>query len=314
LVAVAVATTISLELTVLFAKSILRPINDLRRATEALAHGSYDVSVPVTTGDELGELAASFNQMVEGLAERERLREVFGTYLDKSIAERILSEGFAEEGEELEVSVLVCDARDFTSFARRSSAKEVVSRLNELFEIVVPIVTRHGGHVDKFLGDGLLGVFGAPEPYPDHADRAVLAACEMASRVNSRDDLGLKIGVGVNTGLVVAGSIGGGGRLNFSVIGDAVNVAARVEAATREVGEDVLITAWTAERVRSSIQVVSCGDRTLKGIDEPVALYTPRVESAGQRPGEEPLRVPGETAPRREFGDSRREAGGLAQL
>ena len=183
--------------------------------------------------------------MVEGLAERERLREVFGTYLDKSIAEYILSEGFAEEGEELEVSVLVCDVRDFTSFAARSSAKEVVSRLNELFEIVVPIVGRHGGHVDKFLGDGLLGVFGAPEPYPDHADRAVLAACEMASKVNSRDDLGLKIGVGVNTGLVVAGSIGGGGRLNFSVIGDAVNVAARVEAATREVGEDVLITART---------------------------------------------------------------------
>ncbi|MGH2965948.1 MAG: adenylate/guanylate cyclase domain-containing protein [Solirubrobacterales bacterium] len=314
LVAVAVATTISLELTVLFSKSILRPINDLRRATEALAQGRYDVSVPVTTGDELGELAASFNEMVEGLAERERLREVFGTYLDKSIAERILSEGFAEEGEELEVSVLVCDVRDFTSFARSSSAKEVVSRLNELFEIVVPIVTRHGGHVDKFLGDGLLAAFGAPEPYTDHADRAVLAGCEVASKVNSREDLGLKIGVGVNTGLVVAGSIGGGGRLNFSVIGDAVNVAARVEAATREVGEDVLITAWTAERVRSSIQVVSCGDRILKGIDEPVALYTPRVESVGQRPGEEPLRVPGETTPRREFGDSRREAGGLAQL
>jgi adenylate cyclase len=169
--------------------------------------------------------------------------------------------------------------------------------------------------VDKFLGDGLLGVFGAPEPYPDHADRAVLAACEMASRVNSHDDLGLKIGVGVNTGLVVAGSIGGGGRLNFSVIGDAVNVAARVEAATREVGEDVLITTRTAEQLSSAIQVESCGRRTLKGIDQPVALFAPRVEAAGQRPGEEPLPVPGETAaPRREFGDSRREAGGLAQL
>ena len=113
--------------------------------------------VPLTTGDELGELAASFNEMVEGLAERERLREVFGTYLDKEIAEYILSEGFAEEGEEVEVSVLVCDVRDFTSFAARASAKEVVSRLNELFEVIVPIVGRHGGHVDKFLGDGLPG-------------------------------------------------------------------------------------------------------------------------------------------------------------
>lgn len=314
LVAVAVATTISLYLTVLFSKSIIRPIADLQRATEAVREGRYDVSVPVTTGDELGELAASFNQMVEGLAERERLREVFGTYLDKSIAEYILSGAFAEEGEELEVSVLVCDVRDFTSFAARSSAKEVVARLNELFEIVVPIVGRHGGHVDKFLGDGLLGVFGAPEPYPDHADRAVLAACEMASKVNSREELGLAIGVGVNTGLVVAGSIGGGGRLNFSVIGDAVNVAARVEAATREVGEDVLITARTAERLTTAIRVEDCGERILKGIDEPVALFAPRVEAAELARGEEPLPAPSEAAPRREFGDQRREAGGLAQL
>ena len=139
----------------------------------------------MTTGDELGELAASFNQMVEGLAERERIRDAFGTYLDRSVAEYILSEEFSAEGQELEVSILFCDVRDFTSFAARSSAKEVVAALNELFEIVVPIVGRHRGHVDKFLGDGLLGVFGAPEPYPDHADRAVLAACEMAAEVNS---------------------------------------------------------------------------------------------------------------------------------
>jgi adenylate cyclase len=211
--------------------------------------------------------------------------------------------------------VLVCDVRDFTSFAATSSAMLVVSRLNALFEAVVPIVGRHGGHVDKFLGDGLLGVFGAPEPHPDHADRAVLAACEMASKVNSSDELGLKIGVGVNTGPVVAGSIGGGGRLNFSVIGDAVNVAARTEAATREVGEDVLITSRTAQRLISAILVEPCGKRTLKGIDEPVALFAPRAESEGHRPGEEPLPVPEETAaPRREFGDSRREAGGLAPL
>jgi adenylate cyclase len=305
LIAVAVATTISLYLTVLFSKSIIRPIADLQRATEAVGEG----------GDELGELAASFNQMVEGLAERERLREVFGTYLDKSVAEHILGEEFAQEGQELEVSVLVCDVRDFTSFAASSSAKEVVSRLNQLFEIVVPIVGRHRGHVDKFLGDGLLGVFGAPEPYPDHADRAVLAACEMATKVNSRDDLGLKIGVGVNTGPVVAGSIGGGGRLNFSVIGDAVNVATRVEAATREVGEDVLITERTLERLESVIRAEPRGERTLKGIGEPVALYAPRPEATGSRPGEEPLPAPGgDGAPRREFGDSRREAGGLAPL
>ncbi len=315
LVAVAVATTISLELTVLFSKSILRPIADLRRATKVVAEGRYDVSVPVTTGDELGDLAASFNQMVEGLAERERLREAFGTYLDKSVAEYILSEGFSEEGVELEVSVLFCDVRDFTGFARQAEAKEVVARLNGLFEVVVPIVTRHGGHVDKFVGDGLLAVFGAPESYPDHADRAVRAACEIASRVNSDDGPGLRVGVGVNTGRVIAGSIGGAGRLNFSVIGDPVNVAARVEAATRELDENVLITEGTRRELGSAIEAEPRGEHELKGIAEPVALYAPRIAEPAPAPaGEEPLPVPADGGPQGELSGSRREAGGLAPL
>src|SRR3954453_16162022 len=259
LIAVGVATTISLELTVLFAKSIVRPIADLQRATEAVSEGRYDVGVPVTTRDELGERAASFNQMVEGLAERERLREAFGTYLDKSVAEYILSEGFSEEGEEVEVSILFCDVRDFTAFAAQADAKEVVMRLNALFAVVVPIVNRHGGHVDKFVGDGLLAMFGAPEPFRNHADRAVRAACEVANVVNSGNEPGFRIGVGVNTGRVVAGAIGGAGRLNFSVIGDAVNVAARVESATRELDEDVLITEATARGLSASVRVPGGG-------------------------------------------------------
>ena len=315
LVAVAVATTISLELTVLFSKSILRPIADLRRATRAVQEGRYEVSVPVTTGDELGELAASFNQMLEGLAERERIREAFGTYLDKSVAEFILSEGFSEDGVEQEVSVLVCDVRDFTAFARQAEAKEVVARLNELFEIVVPLVERHGGHVDKFVGDGLLAVFGAPVSYPDHADRAVRAACEIAARVNSDGGPDLRIGVGVNTGRVVAGSIGGAGRLNFSVIGDPVNVAARVEAATREIDEAVLITEATRRELSSAIEAEACGEHELKGIAEPVALYAPRIREAAPAPaGEEPLPVPRDGGPKGELSGTRSEAGGLAPL
>jgi len=314
LIAVAVATTISLELTVLFAKSILRPIADLQRATEALREGRYDVTVPVTTGDELGELAVSFNQMVEGLAERERLREAFGTYLDKSVAEYILSEGFSEEGEEVEVSILFCDVRDFTSFAAKADAKDVVMRLNALFAVVVPIVNRHGGHVDKFVGDGLLAMFGAPEPFPDHADRAVHAACEMASVVNADDEPGFRIGVGVNTGRVVAGSIGGAGRLNFSVIGDAVNVASRVEAATRDLDEDVLITEATARQLPDDIEVTECGEHELKGLPEPLVLCAPRIRDAvGVQPGEEPLAAARDDGRHGDLGEARR-AGGLAQL
>ena len=320
LVAVAVATTISLELTVLFSKSILRPIADLQRATQAVREGRYDVSVPVTTGDEFGELAASFNQMVQGLAERERIREAFGTYLDKSVAEYILSEGFSEEGEEVDASILFLDVRDFTGFAASADAKEVVARLNALFEAAVPIIARHGGHVDKFIGDGLLAVFGAPNRFPDHPDRAVRAACELVRVINADDGPGLRIGVGVNTGRIVAGSIGGAGRLNFSVIGDPVNVAARVEAATRDLDENVLITAATAERLTDAIQVASRGSHRLKGLSEPVELFVPTVDAgadAGPRPQaefDEPLPIP-DGAPAVGGREAiTRHGGGLAQL
>jgi class 3 adenylate cyclase len=281
MIALAVATTISLELTMLLSRSILRPIHDLERAVDAINAGDYTASVPVTTADELGDLAASFNQMVEGLRERERIREAFGTYLDREVAEYILSDGFEEEGVDVEVSVLFCDIRDFTAFAAQASPQEVVASLNGLFEVIVPIIASHGGHVDKFEGDGLLAVFGAPEPFLDHADRAVRAACQIDGAVNERGEAGdLRVGVGVNTGTVVAGAIGGAGRLNFSVIGGEVNLAYRVEAATRELGDPILITVDTWKRLGPDFEAESRGKVRLKGIQEPVALYRPRVRSA----------------------------------
>ncbi len=285
LVALAVATTISLELTVLLSKSILRPLRDLSRAVDRVSEGDYDVSVPVTTGDELGELAASFNEMVAGLADRERIREAFGTYLDEEVAEYILSEGFSEEGVEVEVTVMFCDVREFTEFASDATPQEVVAALNRLFEVIVPIIAGHGGHIDKFEGDGLLAVFGAPEPFADHADRAVRAACEIATAVNAEGRAGeLRVGVGVNSGSVIAGAIGGAGRLNFSVIGGAVNVAARVEAHTRETGDDILITGETWKRLSHEFEAESRGKAELRGVAEPVALYAPSVAGRVEEP------------------------------
>ena len=275
-VAMIIATAMALELGVLLSKTVIYPLNDLQRATEEVHKGNYDVSVPVTTGDEIGELAASFNEMVAGLAEREKIREAFGTYLDREVAEYILSEGFSEEGVEVEVSVLFCDVVGFTRFAAEFEAAEVVAHLNELFEAVVPIIARHGGHVDKFEGDGLMAVFGAPEPHVDHADRATRAATQMVRRINDEDAAGpLRIGVGINSGPVIAGAIGGAGRLNFSVIGDAVNVAARVESATRQTGDDVLLSEETRRSHQGEIELVSRGAHDLKGIAEPLELHAP---------------------------------------
>ncbi len=231
----------------------------------------------MTTSDELGELAHDFNLMARGLEEREQMRAAFGTYVDKEVAALILSGQFPEEGVEVDVSIMFCDVRGFTSYAENAPATEVVATLNRLFSVMVPIVDEHGGHVDKFIGDGLLAVFGAPETYADHADRAVAAAREIVAATAALDT-GLSVAAGVNTGRVVAGSIGGAGRLNFSVIGDAVNVAARVEAATRDTGDDVLITAATARMLTKDVPLVSRGSVPLKGKAEPLEVFAPQPE------------------------------------
>jgi class 3 adenylate cyclase len=214
--------------------------------------------------------------MVAGLRERERLREAFGAYVDPSLADRVLVEGAILEGEEVEVSILFLDIRDFTAFAERSSAREVVAALNGFFSEVVPVLTAHGGHANKFVGDGLLAVFGAPHRLPDHADCAVEAALAIAELVRGRYGDALRIGIGVNSGPVVAGSVGGGGRVEFTVIGDAVNTAARVEQVTRQTGDDVLVTEATRcllERDHGGF--AARPTVALKGKTEQVLLHAP---------------------------------------
>jgi adenylate cyclase len=276
-VAVLVAFTISLELTVLVTRSVLQPVDRLLETTESVKKGDLEARVPITSGDELGQLAGSFNEMMNGLSEREALREAFGAYVDPDVAERVLEEGELIEGQEREVTVMILDVCDFTEFAERSSARETVAFLNDLFGIAVPCVTEHGGHANKFLGDGLLAVFGAPERREDHADRAVAAARDIAAKLAEHLGDELRFGIGVNSGPVVIGSVGGGGRLEFAVIGDPVNVAARVEHLTRETGDTILITEATrCLLVRG--RTIDCepsprGEFALKGVSEPVPIY-----------------------------------------
>lgn len=285
-VAVLVAFTVSLELTILLSRSIFGPLDALREATERVRHGDLRTRVPVISTDETGRLARSFNDMVAGLEERERLHEAFGAYVGPSVAEMVLRDGPHLDGEECEVSILCLDIRDFTRFAERASAREVVDRLNEFYDIVVPLLVRHGGYPDKYVGDGLLGVFGAPEPLPDHADRAVAAAIDIATIVQDRYGDELRVGIGVNSGLVIAGTIGGGGHVEFTVIGDPVNTAARVEQVTRQMGDAVLVTEATRQLLRGSHGGF---DRRppapLKGKRERVHLWAPRALAPSRAQG-----------------------------
>lgn len=281
-VAVVVAFTLSLELTVLVSRSVLRPVRDLMDATERVRRGDFSARVPVTSGDELGTLALSFNQMMRGVSEREALHDAFASYVDPQLAQRVLDGGPHIEGQEAEVTLAFVDIRDFTTFAEGASAREAVAYVNEFLEIVVPIVTGHGGHPNKFIGDGLLAVFGAPVALPDHADRAVAAAAEMAATVRERCGDRLRIGVGLSSGPVLAGTVGGGGKLDFTVIGDAVNVAARVEEVTRATGDTVLITEATRALVSNgALPLEPRGAISLKGRNDPVRIYA-LVETHGQ--------------------------------
>jgi adenylate cyclase len=286
LVALGVAFTISLELSLLLLRSIVGPIQDLQSGTERVASGDLSTRVPVVGTDETGLLAGSFNQMVAGLEERARLREAFGAFVDPALAERVLEEGTVLEGEEVEVTVVFVDIRDFTAFAERASAQEVVAELNRFYDYVVPLLAHHGGHANKFVGDGLLGVFGAPDRLPDHADRAVAASLQIAQVIDEAYEGGLEIGIGVNSGPVVSGTVGGGGRVEFTVIGDTVNTAARVEEATRETGDAVLVTEATCRLLGADHGgFVERRDVPLKGKTEHVRLYAPNVVAAGSGRG-----------------------------
>jgi adenylate cyclase len=175
-------------------------------------------------------------------------------------------------GEAAMVTVLFVDIRGFTRFADRATAREAVALLNEFFGVVVPVVEAHGGIAHQFQGDGLLAVFGALEPLPDHADRAVAAAGAIVAAVAAHFGERCRTSVGVNSGLVIVGTIGGGSRFELGIIGDPVNVASRVEKATRETGDSVLVTEATRCLMEGD-GLVPRGALALKGKPAPVAVY-----------------------------------------
>lgn len=267
------ALTVGLLAIGVAARATADPAEAVRQALRQVQDGDLDVRVPVYDGTQLGRLQLGFNRMVAGLVERERIRAAFGVYVDPQVAERVLRDGTRLDGELVEVTVMFVDIRDFTGFAERRPATEVVAAINRLFERIVPIVHDHGGRVDSYIGDGLLAVFGAPRRQPDHADQALATALEIERAMEGQP---LQVGIGCNSGPVVAGTVGAAGRYAFSVIGDVVNTAARVEAATRRTGDTVLVAGRTKDLLSATpVALVARPSITLKGKSEPTSLYAP---------------------------------------
>jgi adenylate cyclase len=257
------------------------PIFRLVAGTRAIAEGNFHVVLPVTSRDELGTLTESFNQMARSLREKEMIKRAFTRYVAREVVEEILKdpEQLTLTGERREVTVLFCDIRGFTPLAERLSPEQVVSLLNEFYTLMIETTFKHDGTLDKFLGDAVMAVFGAPIAHPDHAIRAIKTALDMRSGVGELNERRMAqgkepigIGIGLSLGEVVAGTVGTEARMEYTVIGDSVNLAARLVANARPSGR-ILISQRTYERVQHLVEAKSLGPLKVKGKEEEVEVY-----------------------------------------
>lgn len=263
----------------LVARFINRPVQALRGAMTRVAAGDLTARVPVRSTDELGELNQRFNGMVEDLRKAERARELFGRYVSPDVAQQALGRGLELGGELVHATAMFVDLRGFTALTARMAPSEVVAILNDYYTIVQRTAERAGGIVTQFLGDGMVVVFGGPlRPLPDHAERAVAAATGLVRAFRTRPSLGgtrLEAGIGICTGEMIAGNIGAADRVIYTIVGDAVNQAARLQVKTRDLGRPILITDSTRRRLPQALQatLVPCGAVPLKGIAAPVEVF-----------------------------------------
>jgi adenylate cyclase len=218
--------------------------------------------------------------MVAGLEERDHIRDTFGKYVSRQVADQILKGKVDLGGEIVPVTILFSDIRDFTAISEKMEPRALLGLLNEYFTGMVESVLSNHGVVDKFLGDGMMAVFGAPTPDPDDPVRAVRAALQMRERLvvlNERlrkDGLReLRIGIGIHSGPVVAGNIGHVDRKEYTVIGDSVNLTARLEALTKELSADIVLSADTYAAVRDSVEAEALRSIRVRGREQEVMVY-----------------------------------------
>lgn len=260
--------------------ALSRPILRLVEATRVIAGGNYNVALAIPSRDEIGTLTDSFNRMASSLREKEMIKRAFSRYVAREVVDEILKDPaqIVLKGERREVTVLFCDIRGFTPLAARLRPEEVVSLLNEFYTLMIDTTFRHDGTLDKFLGDGVMAVFGAPIRHEDHSLRAVRTALAMQAGVAGLSQRRVRegkepitVGVGVSAGEVVAGTVGTEERMEYTVIGASVNLASRLEGFAK--AGQVLISQETYKAVEPFVAARSQGVMQFKEHEEPVEVY-----------------------------------------
>jgi len=257
-----------------------RPVNDLLRFAQRVRAGDLTARAHPEGRDEMARLETALNEMVLGLQERDRVKEVFGRYVTTQVSEEVLKGSVSLGGERRRVTMLFSDIRNFTSMAEIMPAEQIVEFLNDYFSEMVDAVFEHGGVLDKFMGDGMLCVFGSVGADADHPRHAVMAGLRMKAllaKINGERTVAGKppiaIGIGIHTDDVVVGNIGSRRRLEYTVIGDGVNTCQRVEAANKELGTTILITETTYESVRDQFECRPMPEAAMKGKTKTPRLF-----------------------------------------
>ncbi len=276
------ATVLALAVTIFFiTRSLMRPILALEHATSSVRRDDLSVNVPVLSNDETGHMAEGFNRMVKGLRERAMIRETFGRYVPERVAAAILS----SEGELAPTSatatILFVDIADFTRVAQHASPDKVVEILNEYFSAVVEPIEKNNGVITQFQGDGLLAMFNLPVPDEEHAASAFRAGLAIQRICSQRRFAGVALNarIGIATGQVTAGNVGSDTRLTYTVHGDAVNLAARLEQLNKEFGTDLLVDGETVRRLGDSAPLQFVDEVKVRGRDSSVRVYTRKAEA-----------------------------------
>ncbi|MGH8560434.1 MAG: adenylate/guanylate cyclase domain-containing protein [Nevskiales bacterium] len=255
---------------VLFGRLVMNPIRKLSQASQSVAAGNLATRIRLQRADEFGALADEFNRMVGELGEKQRLRETFGLHVGEGAAEQILARDPGLGGQLREITALFCDIRGFTALSADLAPAEVVARLNAFLGVMVDVVElQHGGMVNKYLGDGFMALFGASGRESAHAEAAVYAARDMLAA-----ETAFSIGIGIHTGTAIVGNIGSPRRLEYTAIGDTINLAARLEGLTKTLGAPVLFSRTTRDRLPDAMAVRNLGSHAVRGQPAPVEIFS----------------------------------------
>lgn len=268
-----------------------RPLHTLGEFAHKIGSGDLTSRVDIGGRDIAGRLATTLNQMAVGLQERDHVKEVFGRYIATQVSDEILKGEVNLGGAEKNVTVLFSDIRNFTQMSEKMTPQQVVTFLNDYFTEMVDAVFEHGGVLDKFLGDGLMAVFGSLSSDPGHPRNAVMAALRMQAllgKINGMRAMSgqapIAIGIGIHTDAAVVGNIGSRKRLEYTVVGDGVNTSSRLQALNKEFGTTILISETTYEAVKGDIECRQMPDTHLRGKTKDLKIYEVVSMKAGAAP------------------------------